>query len=422
MALSGLHLNFKNLILSSTLSMFATLLNAQDSENGFSTVTLVTSENGTYTVIPKIPDDGKVKNGTVLTVSATPSSGYRLDAVYYTVKGGMWGTTSYEKFSSPMKITVEKDMWLGATFVKQALVDNLDVTQDVVYARPGVKPLKYDVYSPVKAKNLPCIVIIHGGAWSSNNEDIMRALARELARGGRYVVFSIDYRWVNKLDGDDHPTYMHQLIEDVFGAIAHIQENAKRYGADPSRMAVTGDSAGGHLSASAALLSPLIGEGGFGERPGVFEYYPTYLPRQKSIDQVRKEITGAIKAVAPSYGPFDARHFKHFIQQTTDEYYDAVSPARHIPNISTRAIPHFIVRGKNDGLITNEVVQPYVDQLKAAGQKVIYREIEDAGHAFFDWKPDAGTRATFAQYGVRYAGEMRAFFDEVFYPKQRSTK
>ena len=44
------------------------------------------------------------------------------------------------------------------------------------------------------AKGLPCIVIIHGGGWSSNNEDIMRGLARELVKGGRYVVFSIDYQ------------------------------------------------------------------------------------------------------------------------------------------------------------------------------------------------------------------------------------
>jgi acetyl esterase/lipase len=57
------------------------------------------------------------------------------------------------------------------------------------------------VYSPKGAKNLPCIIIIHGGGWSSNNEDIMRGLARELVKGGRYVVFSIDYRWINKLDG-----------------------------------------------------------------------------------------------------------------------------------------------------------------------------------------------------------------------------
>lgn len=380
------------------------------------TITQVPAENGSYDIYPKIPADGKVEAGTVLSVTASPSTGYSLDALYYTAVGGMWGTTSYENFSSPMKITVDKDMSVGATFIEKTLVENIDVFQDIVYAKPGMKALKYDVYAPKKAHNLPCIVIIHGGGWSSNNEDIMRGLARELIKGGRFVVFSIDYRWINKLDGDAQPNYMHHLIEDVFGAIAHIQENAGKYGADPKRIAVTGDSAGGHLSEAAAILSPFIGKGGFGERAGVYQYVPTYLPEGKSVDQVRKEITKSIKAVAPSYGPSDARHFKMFIEQKSEEYYDAVSPVKHVPAMKDRYLPHFIVRGTKDALVSHEVVQPYLDALEKAGQPVNYIQVEGAGHAFFDWKPDAATRATFAKYGAQYASEMRTFFNTVFYP------
>lgn len=374
----------------------------------------VPAENGFYTVTPKLPAEGKVPKGTVLNVKARPATDYSLDAVYYTVKGGMWGTLSYESFSPTRKITVEKEMWLGTTFIKKSLLENINVTHDVVYAKPGKKSLKYDVYSPKGARNLPCIVIIHGGGWSSNNEDIMRGLARELVQGGHYVVFSIDYRWVNKLDGDEQPTSMHQLIEDVFGAVAHIQENASSYGGDPTRIGVTGDSAGGHLSEAAALLCTMIGDEGFGERAGVYEYRPSYMPKGKSIDQVRKEITGAIKAVAPSYGPSDARDFKMFISQTSEEYYDAVSPVKHVPNIKDRAVPHFIAWGDKDTTVPLAVVQSYVDVLKAQGQRVEFVKVEGAGHAFFDWKPDAETRATFEKFGVKYAGEMRKFFDGVF--------
>jgi acetyl esterase len=379
------------------------------------TVTLVPAENGAYSIDPKIPADGKVEAGTVLTVKATPSSNYSLDAIYYTVKGGMWGTTSYESFSPTTKITVDKDMMIGATSIDKSLVENINVTQDVVYAKPGVKPLKYDVYSPKDAKNLPCIVIIHGGGWSSNNEDIMRGLARELVKGGRYVVFSIDYRWMKNLDGDTKPTHMHQLIEDVFGAIAHIQENSKKYGADPKRIAVTGDSAGGHLAEAAATLSPLIGNGGFGERKGVYQYMPSYMPKGKSIDQVRREITDAVKAVAPSYGPAHASDFKGILEETDKGYWDAISPIEHVPNVSERELPHFIVRGTKDPIVSNAMVQPYVDVLQKAGQQVKYIQVDGAGHAFFDWKPDATTRSTFAQLGVKYGDAMRTFFNNVFY-------
>lgn len=378
-------------------------------------VTSVPAENGSYTINPKIPDDGKVPVGTLLSVNAKPAAGYRLDAVYYTVKGGMWGTTTYESFSPKMKIPVTKDMEVGATFIPRSLVDNVSVIQDVVYAQPGVKPLKYDVYSPKGAKNLPCIIIVHGGGWSSNNEDINRGLARELVKDGRYVVFSIDYRWINQFDGETQPTEMHQLIEDVFGAIAHIQEHAAEYGGDSTRIAVTGDSAGGHLSAAAATLSPLIGDGGFGETNGLYQYMPTYLPERKSVVQVKTEITDAVKAVAPSYGAFEAADFKPLVEQKDQGYWDAISPSKNVPKVSERVLPHFMVRGTEDPIVNHDMVQRYVDVLKEAGQPVNYIQVEGVGHAFFDWKPDAATRATFAQYGVPYAAQMQAFFNSIFY-------
>ena len=109
--------------------------------------------------------------------------------------------------------------------LKNIVSDGYRTIQDVVYAKPGVKPLKYDVFIPNGAKNLPGVIIIHGGGWSSNTEDIMRGLARELINDGKYVVCSIDYRWINKGDGDETPVTMANLIEDCYGAILHIQEH-----------------------------------------------------------------------------------------------------------------------------------------------------------------------------------------------------
>lgn len=378
-------------------------------------VTQVPSEHGSYVVSPEIPADGIVPSGTELTVTATATAGYSLDAIYYTFKGGPWGTLSVESFEPTMKITVDRDLDLGAVFVKNSLVENLNVTHDVVYARPGKKPLKYDVFSPKGAHKLPMVIIVHGGGWSANNEDIMRGLARELAKDDRYVVFSIDYRWINNLDGDTEANSMHQLIEDVFGAIAHIQEHATKYGGDPDRIAVTGDSAGGHLSASAAVLCSLIGDGGFGIADGVYQFAPTYIPKGKSMEEVRSRIMGAIKVAAPSYGLFSASDFKPFIRQEDQGYLDAISPVAHVPSSAHRAIPHFMVRGTEDGLVTKNVVQPYVHELKKQGQTVQNIEVKGAGHAFFDWKPDAQTRKTFERYGVPYAAKMKSFFDSVFY-------
>ena len=122
----------------------------------------------------------------------------------------------YESMVSPFKVIIDQDKHIGASFIEKSEVDHINVTQDVVYAKPGVKTLKYDVYSPKGAKNLPCIVIIHGGGWASNVEDIMRGMARELTKDGKYVVFSIDYRWRNKLDGDETNTTMANIYSYNF--------------------------------------------------------------------------------------------------------------------------------------------------------------------------------------------------------------
>ena len=142
---------------------------------------------------------------------------------------------------------------------------------------------------------------------------------------------------------------------------------------------------------------------------------PTYLPKRKSVVEVKSEITNAIKAVAPSYGASEAADFKTLLEQTDQGYWDAISPTRHVPKASERLLPHFIVRGTKDPIVNHAMVQRYVDVLKAAGQPVNYIQVEGAGHAFFDWKPDATTRATFARYGVPYAAQMQSFFDSIFY-------
>ena len=374
------------------------------------TVKLNQPENGTLTITPPLPDDGRVSTGTIITLKATPAEGYALDSCYIA------GKTNIEFMTEQTQITVDKNMTIGASFIEKDQLKGFSTMHNIVYAQPGVKKLKYDVFKPDGAQNLPAIVIIHGGGWSMNTEDVMRGLARELVKTGDYVAFSIDYRWIGNGDGDKTPVTMANIIEDVYGAIAHIQDYAKVYGIDPTKIAVTGDSAGGHLSAAVINVVNRIGDGGFGVREGVYEYKPTYMPEGKSVEQVRKELTEAIKVAAPSYGVFVGSVLGRFAEGYDEQALKAIAPIDNIPNISERAVPQFLLRGTNDNLINNKAVQVYANALEAAGQTVEYVQVPGAGHAFFDWKPDARTQATFKQYGVPYAAKMKAFFDKVFYP------
>lgn len=373
--------------------------------------------HGKVTVTPAVPADGVVKAGTVLNVKVeVTDEGWVFDSGYYlSMSGGMFYPTYKEVMTPEFQVTVDGNiMSLGASIMEAERLQGHRVIQDVVYAQPGVKPLKYDMFIPDGAKNLPCIVIIHGGGWSSNTEDIMRGLARELIKGGKYVVASIDYRWISTRDGDKTPNTMNQLIEDCFGAILHIQERAAEYGIDPTQIAVTGDSAGGHLSASVATMVERVGDGGFGVKPGVFEYLPTYMPEGMTAAQAKQNLL-AIKAAAPSYGVFDTGSLGRFVQGLDGEAQKAVAPDHNIPEVKDRAVPQYLVLGTLDRTVGREPMEKYVEHLHAAGQKAELIIIDGASHAFFDWKPDQRTKDTFAKYGVPYAADMMRFFDEVFY-------
>lgn len=380
-------------------------------------VTLDEPVHGRFALSPALPAEGRYPAGTVATVSTEPDAGFTLDSGYYSVPG-RWGAMYHESMTPQFQVTIDRDKHIGASFIEENAVGHIDVRHNIVYAQPGVKPLKYDVFTPKRAKGLPIIVIIHGGGWSTNNEDVMRGLARELTKGGKFVACSVDYRWAGKADGDATPNTMANIIEDVYGAVAHIMEHAADYGGDPTRIGLTGDSAGGHLSAACALMVDQIGPGGFGRSPGVFEFKPTYLPKNKTIADVKKEMLSAIKAAAPSYGVFSGPFLNHYSEDPAadDTWKAAIAPLNHIPPASDRAVPHYLTRGTNDPLIKDEMCTVFMDALVEAGQRVQYVQVGGAQHAFFDWKPDARTKAAFAEYGVYYAAEMKAFFESVICP------
>ena len=377
-------------------------------------VTIDPTEHGSLALTPPLPADGKYKAGTVVTASAKAGDGYEIDSVYYSVPG-RWGAMYHESLTTPFAITIDQDKHIGASFIKSDEVAHVNVHHDIVYAKPGKKTLKYDVFSPKGATGLPVIIIIHGGGWATNDENIMRGLARELTKGGKFVVCSVDYRWIGNLDGDDKPNSMANLIEDVFGAIAHIMEHARGYGGDPSRIGVTGDSAGGHLSASASILIDKIGSNGFGVTEGVYEFLPSYLPKGKSVEEVRNEMLTGIKAAAPSYGVFASGVLSRFQRGLPAAAAEAIAPQSHIPPAAERSIPQYLLRGTEDFLIQDAAVAAFTSALQENGQTVTYEQVEGAGHAFFDWKPNAEVKATFEKYGVPYAAKMKAFFEKHLY-------
>ncbi len=108
-------------------------------------------------------------------------------------------------------------------------------------------PLRARLYRPYGASpNAPCLVYFHGGGWVLGSLDSHDAPCRAFAEGAGCVVISVDYRLA-----PEHP--FPAAVDDATAAFRAIATNAARYGIDPSRVAVGGDSAGGNLSAVVCL-------------------------------------------------------------------------------------------------------------------------------------------------------------------------
>src|ERR1700722_15386291 len=172
-------MNFVRTIAFAVLPLAAAgLLEAQ---GGPFTVTLVPPVHGKVQITPALPADSKYPAGTVVTLTATPDAGYALDSTWYSVPG-QFGQMFHEAGTPEYKVTIDQNKQVSASFVEEAAGKDPVVINNVIFAKPGVKALKYDVYSPKGARNLPMIVIIHGGGWNANDEDVMRGLARELTK------------------------------------------------------------------------------------------------------------------------------------------------------------------------------------------------------------------------------------------------
>lgn len=109
------------------------------------------------------------------------------------------------------------------------------------------------VYRPAAGEPLPLVLLVHGGGFVIGSVDTHDGLARRIARDADAVVVSVDYRLA-----PEHP--FPAAVDDCWAALRWAVAHADELGADPARVAVAGDSAGGNL---AAVLTHLArGTGG----------------------------------------------------------------------------------------------------------------------------------------------------------------
>ena len=117
------------------------------------------------------------------------------------------------------------------------VVTNLNCFKDVQYGND--EPQKLDIF-PAAVDRAPILVDIHGGGWRSGSRNIRSFPASSVTKAGVMWV-PIDYGLA--------PNYsIHQMVNHVRSAIVWLYHNVSKYGGDPSKLYVSGNSAGGHLT------------------------------------------------------------------------------------------------------------------------------------------------------------------------------
>ncbi|MFI4985140.1 MAG: alpha/beta hydrolase [Solirubrobacterales bacterium] len=116
-------------------------------------------------------------------------------------------------------------------------------------------PLPARLFVPDEAEEAtpgPLIVYYHGGGWVAGDLDTHDQPCRLLAKASGARVLSVDYRLAPE---HRFPAPVADALAAFYDAVA----SADQLGADPARIAVAGDSAGGHLAAVTAQQAVIDG-------------------------------------------------------------------------------------------------------------------------------------------------------------------
>ncbi len=238
-----------------------------------------------------------------------------------------------------------------------------NVTQRDLTIPTGDGDLGARLYQPRgTALPLPLLIWFHGGGFVIGDVPCYDHLARYFARAGRLAVLSVEYRL-----GPEHR--YPRAHEDGFAALAWAQRNAALLGADPARIALGGDSAGGGIAASVAAFAA---ERGLAPPAYQLLIYPAVDP--DGPHPSRTAFTEGLPLTSATIAWFAS----HYERTQADAPRPLLAPLR-APSLAG-APPAYVLAAGFDPLLDEG--RAYADRLREAGVPVVYDLRPTLAHAF----------------------------------------
>jgi acetyl esterase len=236
-------------------------------------------------------------------------------------------------------------------------------------------------FDPGLGPDRPLLVFFHGGGHVIGDLDTHDQPCRILCRHGGVHVLSVEYR---KAPEDPFPA----AAEDALAAFTWAQRNAGALGADPGRVAVAGDSAGGNLAAVVAGLAEPAPALQLLIYPGVER-----ATRRPSVDLFAEGFFLTEKDVDWFFG--------HYAGEDPDVEDPRLNALAH--EDLSRLPPTIVVTAGFDPL--RDEGEWYAEELRAAGVPVMVRRFEDLSHGLVNM---TGVSSDCYAAMVEIAGMLRA--------------
>ncbi|KAI8882670.1 alpha/beta-hydrolase [Backusella circina FSU 941] len=238
-----------------------------------------------------------------------------------------------------------------------------------VYEQGGDKELKrmlLDVIvSNVASGGLrPVLVHLPGGSWTTGTKDMFYPYQKVLIEEENWVIVNANYRLA---PANVYPTH----LLDCKRALRWVKQNIERYGGDPQRIVIAGDSAGGHLA-------------------GMIAFTPNQPEYQPGFEDVDTSVQGFISfngALDIELDPFRCQFFSSQISQQPIIDYDFIR--KHSPvNLINNDIPSLVFAGLKDGIVDCSIGKYFKEEFDKKGDNCQLVLLPYANHCFYYfWSP-----------------------------------
>jgi acetyl esterase/lipase len=244
-----------------------------------------------------------------------------------------------------------------------ALLKEASVYRDVPYATVSGTTLLLDLFVPKDAaKPVPLVIWIHGGGLVRGDKASGHRILPLLPLG--YAVASINYRLAPAA------TWPAQLY-DCKAAVRWLRAHAAQYGLDPNRIAVGGDSSGGHL---ASLLGTTINH-----------------PELEG-DEGNPGVSSSVKLVLDFFGPSNLVESAQRHPQKAEMVMGATGAAAvekeraasTLTYVDAHTCPFYIAHGDQDKGVPLQQSLELDAALKKAGVPEVLHVVRGKGHEFVD--------------------------------------